>query len=369
MCSSVNRILIFQAIFSLNVLNDTPLRADDEPRESTPTPATAPLTPAEISRLLRDLDHAEFDVREQATKKLVAAGPAVIPAVAKAADGDSLEVATRCVSILKDLHSSRDDKTREAATSALQELTKSRHRSVARRATEILNPAAENPPAADLPNVLPGLPAAPFHVRVRSKTTNGSSEIDIDENGTQIKIKHQGGKNISVVITPPAENGKAPKPAEFQAGDAAELKDKHPEAHQYFERYGQRGRPGPGNPLFPGAPPQIPPPLIPQPPNARPAGFPDNPARRAVTPPQLRPPFPDFQPDSKESKAPAANASPNSRAAAASRQKELENLLEQLKTAIGKPVVDQGELQRLLQELEKFAAPAEENRKTKPSGP
>jgi hypothetical protein len=79
-------------------------------------------------------------------------------------------------------------------------------------------------------------------VQVRARTTNGHTEVDVDENGKKVHITHEGGRNIKVVITPPANGAAKAQPTEVEAADAAELQKKNPEAARYYEQYAT-GRP------------------------------------------------------------------------------------------------------------------------------
>src|SRR5688572_13695453 len=74
------------------------LRAED-PQDK---PAGAP-TALQIAQWIRDLDSDEFQVRQQASSRLLSAGKHAASQVAKAAEGDSADVTARCLDILSKL--------------------------------------------------------------------------------------------------------------------------------------------------------------------------------------------------------------------------------------------------------------------------
>ena len=94
----------------------------------------APPSPEDIARWVADLDSDVFDNRENATLKLVEAGPAAVEPVKKVLQtSGSLEVTTRGLHVLKELGLSIDLETQEAAREALENLA-SEPTSVGRRA-------------------------------------------------------------------------------------------------------------------------------------------------------------------------------------------------------------------------------------------
>lgn len=321
------------------VLSFVPILAD-EPAAVPAEGSAGELSANDIARLIRELDSAEFEVRERAEKKLVAGGAAVIEAVTKAAESESLEVAARCVGVLKELYHSQDAAVKKGARQALEQLTHSKVPAVARRAREVLNPRPVVPPEESRPNnPFPGLPpGGRMTVKVQSRTVNGRAEIDVDENDTKIRIVHHNGQDITVTIRPPApENGKVPAPLEFSAADSVALKEKHPEAHRYYEKYGTARFPGafPGN--FPRGGGFLP--GIAEPP------FPINPFAPAV--PRSRPqPAPKNDADAERAEA-ERKASAERDAA----RKELKRLTERLRDLAAKPEIDPEEIRKLADEI------------------
>jgi hypothetical protein len=311
-------------------------RATEAPKE-----AAVVLSAEEIARLIRELDAPEFDVRERAAKKLVSGGAAVVDAVSQGAESDSLEVAARCLGVLKELYQSPDEATKLAARQALEKLAESRKGAVARRAKDVLNPPPVVPPAANPPNnPFPGLPmGVPVNVKVQSRTVNGASEINVEENDTKIRITHLGGRDITVTIRlPKLEGGKEPPAREFAAADAAALKEKHPEAYAYYEKYGTGRFPGafPAHLVrFGAALPRIaePPfPIVPFGP------------RRNAAPPQQPAPKKEVAPERDEKAAKTAAARDAAR-------NELKRLTERLQEQAAKADVDPVEIRKLAEEI------------------
>ena len=129
--------------------------AAEKPTQTTTPPATA----AEIEQLIGRLDSDQFGQREAAATQLKTLGKAAIPALRKAAVGDSLEVTCRAVDILRLLHESTDAATKTAAEAALKEIANSGHsgppRGLPRRSspspnsTQMATPMRAQPPRPD----------------------------------------------------------------------------------------------------------------------------------------------------------------------------------------------------------------------------
>src|SRR5262245_9098141 len=221
--------------------------ADETPAEKPdPAPAAETLSLKEIEALIRQLDDADFEVREAATKKLTAAGKVAIEPVAQAADTDNLEIATRAIGVLKELAGSPAEATRAAAVSALKQLSQSKTASVARRAAAALAPSRREFDARRglIPRGVNVQVVRGGRVQVQVSNVNGQTEVNVDEDDKKIRITHEGGKDIVVEVTEPPDEGakgKGPKTTQFKAADADELKKKHPEAHRLFEKYGSGG--------------------------------------------------------------------------------------------------------------------------------
>jgi hypothetical protein len=197
-----------------------------------------------IRQWVKELDSDEFEVRQAATRKLIEAGRAAIEEVAKAAEGNSLEVTSRSIEILAKLLASDDEGVKTAARRALEQLARSPNRSAAQRAEGILNPT---PP--ELPNVpafrggrapiqIQGLQVLGGGGRVRISNNNGQKTIEVDEPHRKVKIEESPEGAIKMSITETVD-GKE-KTSNYEAKNADELKKNHPDAHKVYEQYAKQ---------------------------------------------------------------------------------------------------------------------------------
>jgi hypothetical protein len=85
----------------------------------------AAMSAAEISKLIAELDHDEYRVRQDATKKLANGGVQAVAPLAKVAVGENLESAFRALTALKELGCALDPATEEAAFTAIESLSAS----------------------------------------------------------------------------------------------------------------------------------------------------------------------------------------------------------------------------------------------------
>jgi hypothetical protein len=213
-----------------------------------PATTKSAVSSEEIARLLNELGSQDFTVREQASRRLVDAGEAVVDPVTQLSDTDNLELAMRGLFVLKEQMQSKDAGVKAASKKALEKLAASSRASVAKRAQAVLNPPDQNP-AQNIPNarqlakqiqfrLVPGIAGAQ-RIQVQVRNQNGRTEINASENDTKVTISHTNGRDIVVKVTEPPKDGKEqPQPAkEFAAKDADELKQKHPEAYKHFEKY------------------------------------------------------------------------------------------------------------------------------------
>lgn len=108
------------------------------PETKTPPATLVPADPAQIARWITDLGAPEYDLREAATVKLSQAGAPAVEPLLLAAEGNSLEVSSRAIRALQALYLNPDESLQESAESALEKLTASTNKGVARRATTAL---------------------------------------------------------------------------------------------------------------------------------------------------------------------------------------------------------------------------------------
>jgi hypothetical protein len=222
------------------------LKALADEQAAPPKPA-ANLTEAQVDKLIEQLDDAEFDLRESATRQLIAAGESVVDKVAAAAEGDNLERATRSIAVLKGLFESGNEEAKASAGIALKRLCDSKKPSVARRASAIIKPP--EPEGNLVPgvrvdvrglgiNVVPGR-----RVQMQMANQNGRVEVNVEEDNRKVRITHTNGKEIVVRVTePPGKGAKGGKTSEYKARDLDELKKKHPEIAPLYEKYSSGGK-------------------------------------------------------------------------------------------------------------------------------
>jgi hypothetical protein len=225
--------------------------AADPPAGFTETPIAAP-TPAtatDVAGWVRDLESNKFPTRRTAMRMLLKAGSQAVAPVAAAADTDELELASRCISILKTLYQSENAVAKGAAEEALKRLSKSERASVAQRATDAVKKPAQAVPNFRAGGVQIRVQLAPGggiqiaraaglngrNVSIRQTTRNGNRETDVEIDGKKIRITDSKGQNIVVKVSEKV-GGKA-KNSEYKAKDLAELKKKHPEAAKLYEQY------------------------------------------------------------------------------------------------------------------------------------
>jgi hypothetical protein len=215
-----------------------PAAASQNPSNVQP----APVTPEQFEMWIKDLVDPKFAVRQAASGKLIEAGAAGMEAVAKAADSNDLELATRCLAVLSDGLITKDEASKKAARDALKHLVKSENKSVAQRALQALETPAGPLPRVIIPGpgnrqnrMLAGM-AIGNNVKVQISTNqNGEREAKITENSKEILIKDTKGKQISVSITETINGMK--KVTAATGKDPDDLKQNSPEANGYYEKY------------------------------------------------------------------------------------------------------------------------------------
>lgn len=212
-----------------------------------PSRPAAPTTD-QISGWIQDLDRSEFSAREQASKKLAAAGGTAIDALSQAAAGASAEASRRALDVLKGFRDSENEELKAKATAALEKLAHSADARLARRAKQILRPDAELPP---MPQVDPlrafGRRAQFGQIQINAQiggagvrtvklqNVNGVRTIEANEGGRTVRIEEDPAKGIKVEVTETA--GGQEKTSKYEAKNLEELKKNHPQAEQFYQKY------------------------------------------------------------------------------------------------------------------------------------
>jgi hypothetical protein len=196
--------------------------AGDSPTTKRAEPPLVGGAATEMDRLAAELDAPRFSERQSASEKLAALGAAAFPALEKAAKGDSLEVTTRAIELLKRLLDASEASTQADARQALQRLAKGDRPKASRLAEGALKTKEQEDAAC----------AAFNGRRICVQNNNGSREVKIEEGNRRIKINDGNGQPIKIEVTTKT-NGKD-STEKYEAKDVDELKKKHPEAYKIY---------------------------------------------------------------------------------------------------------------------------------------
>ena len=208
-------------------------RPDAKPAAKAATTSRA--TVEQIAGWVKELTSRDFQARRAASRRLVAAGKAVIGKVSEAADGSDLERTTRCLYVLKKLQGSEDKATKAAAGAALKKLAGSKNSTVARRAQAAL-PKADPKPAAR-PSTLQGFRIIGLQAanRISVSVVNGQRTIEVKEGTGKILIQDNNGKQIRMEITSRVKGRLQIRKVKAATEEA--LKKADPEAYKLYKKY------------------------------------------------------------------------------------------------------------------------------------
>lgn len=202
-------------------------------------------TADELAKWSAQLDADDFADRKAAAEKLTAAGTDAIPALSKAAAGESLEATSRALEILKKFYGGTDEPLKTAAKEALEKLAAGKHAASSRRAKEALK--IEEPPQDGAQGgviqfggggiIVNGgaIQIAGNAKKVSIRNTNGTKQIDIEEQGRKVKIVDEPEKGIKMEITT-TKDGKD-STEKIEAKNAEELKKKNEKAYDLYKQY------------------------------------------------------------------------------------------------------------------------------------
>lgn len=217
---------------------------DDAPQPNQPP------TAEQIGQWIRDLESPRLRVRQQATDALIAAGLPALQQVADAARSSKGEAAMRTVRVLAAWAAGRDAALASRARGVLHELTRSEDPDLARRAAEALNQVGAEPEAVP-PQAGPNLGAGARKLRVNQRIdAQGHRTTEIDADGTHVTIEELPAVGIKVTVRAVGEADDKAKT--YEAKDATELKERHPEAYRWYRDFVERRAPGAWWPFEPG---------------------------------------------------------------------------------------------------------------------
>ncbi len=224
--------------------------------EPTPTESASPEAASlNVDQLIEQLNANRFSQRQQATEKLITAGPDVIPKLVKAAQNGPAEITARVVEILEQHLKSEQKGTSDEAKAALKQIAESPNPAVARFAKKALGlEVPEESEAEPAPKpIAPPIGNAPFRIqngqiqmqfqfngnggrKVTQTNVNGVKNTTAEEDGKKVTIKEEVNGAIKLSLTEDDEDGK-PKQTNYEADSLQELKEKHPEAHRLYKKY------------------------------------------------------------------------------------------------------------------------------------
>lgn len=194
---------------------------------------------AGTAELIKQLDADAFKEREAASRKLAETGKAAIPALTETVLRGRPEPASRAFEILKEHFQNGDDATKAAAKEALESIVQEGRQIMVSQARNLLDP---QPQSRSISPFAPAGIALNGAKRMTVKTVNGVKEIEVDEADRKIKISDDPKNGIKMEVAE-TKNGKT-ETKKYYAKSADELKKKHPDAHELYEKYGK------GNPAI-----------------------------------------------------------------------------------------------------------------------
>jgi hypothetical protein len=199
----------------------------------------------EIAGWIEQLDSNQFADRNDASRKLEAAGIPALAPLADAAVGGSREVTLRALDILRKHFQQGDEATKTAAKAALEKVAASDHASASRRAKDILDPP-KPPPAAQAFQIAPGqiqiqINAVAGAQARRVRINNGVKQTEVTDGDRKVKIVENPNGSIQLEVTE-KKNGKETT-QKYEAKNADDLKKNHPDGHKVYEQYGKQKGP------------------------------------------------------------------------------------------------------------------------------
>ena len=191
----------------------------------------------QLAKWIQELVDPKFAIRQLASQKLIEAGAPAMKAVAQAAESKNLELITRCLGVLTEGLSADAEATRASAREGLEKLARSQNNSVAQRAQQSLDTPVGPLPSAVIRRgrKVPGGVQVVNNVAIRVQVNNGQREMRIVENGKEVVIKDNNGKDITVTVTETV-NG-VQNVTTVTAKDVDDLKTNNPDAHAYYARF------------------------------------------------------------------------------------------------------------------------------------
>jgi hypothetical protein len=203
----------------------------------------------QIQTSIANWDSSSFSTRNSATRQLREVGAAAFPALTELAKRGGGEPLLRAFDLLKSSLNSHDAEVKAAARKSLDEIALSSNVRAARSAQRILREHDRPPQVASNqpfrmapPQIQMQFGLAPMGVnpangvrRISTRIVNGATTVEVTEPGSKIKIQSDQTGKIKMEVTKPKLGVDVTE--KFEAANAAELKTKHPEAHQIYQKY------------------------------------------------------------------------------------------------------------------------------------
>ena len=198
----------------------------------------------QLENWIEMLDSRKYRDRTEATAKLQRSGSAAIEALGRVVIDGSSEASDRALGILEFHYAGDDEILKQQSKEVLKEIAEQSEHAESIAAQRILKPAEPDAPKRLFPNMqvpnlrLPNLPnlalqnRAPINrrTRVRISVADGSKDVTVEENGKSIRVIENAD---GIQVEKKVENGKTVK---TKYKDAAELKEKDPDAHKAYQK-------------------------------------------------------------------------------------------------------------------------------------
>ncbi len=211
-------------------------------QDAPPSRQGQEVTPEQIATWIRELDADDFQTRESATESLAEAGMKALDPLVAAAQGGSLEVTTRAMDVITRLFEKSEGDTQSRVKAALEQIIAGDNKAAASRADAVLNPpqtqqqANQALPAMGGFNIVFGGGA---NMQIQSSTdAQGNKTINAKEGDREVDISEKADGSIKMTVKEKVDGKEQSK--EYAAKDQDELKEKHKEAFELYEKYAKQ---------------------------------------------------------------------------------------------------------------------------------
>jgi hypothetical protein len=187
-----------------------------------------------IRQWIADWDSPLFSVRREASRRVREAGLAAFPVLVDAMRNGSHETIARAMELLKASLHPDNPELQAAARKSLDQIAAGQHAMAARSARQVLRDF-ENPPSQYANLRQWGAPAANLAKRINTWTFNGTTTLEAFENEVSIKIQTDPNGRIKMEFRQKRQG--LDVTSRYEGANAADLKARHPAAHQLYQKY------------------------------------------------------------------------------------------------------------------------------------